>query len=423
VGGQFTVTVVGLPEGTVEASSREEAIDRAREAVGRFVSKGEFVKIEIEASTRRECSHHPRCSPARIPAMLVERTLYFSKPGHAADVLDVRRRASRVRTDLGLPAGTIFVARGESDAPDVSWECRFSSEEAHRRDLDARDRSEAFSRIREEMQGHRARFERHFFARDGRGDVDLEGVSLAPEEHTFATSDAELKGFLYLPPGVGPFPAMILNHGSTVDHESTDLSKPAVASVLVSWGLACFFPNRWGYGRSPGRYWKEDVTAEFGTAEYDSQLVRRLHREANDVIAALDYVASLDAVDADHVGVMGSSFGGTVSLVAAAKCDRFRCGIDFAGAAMNWERTPRLRELMKQAVRALEIPIFLLQAANDYSTGPTEELGAVLEREGKTYAAKVFPPFGVTKDEGHLFERAGSVVWGPEVRQFLERYL
>ena len=90
---------------------------------------------------------------------------------------------------------------------------------------------------------------------------------------------------------------------------------------------------------------------------------------------------------------------------------------------MNWERTPRLRELMKQAARALTRPIFLIQAENDYSTRPTSELAAVLEDEGKAHLAKIYPPFGVTKDEGHWFERSGAVVWGRDVRVFLERNL
>ena len=355
--------------------------------------------------------------------MIVERTLYFAKPGRAAAVLEVRRRASRVRRELGLDGGTIVVAHGDSDAPDVSWECRFRDAEEHRLDLEARDESDAFAKVRDEMRGQIERFERHVFEQIGPSELDLEGVSLAPVRHTFAVEDAELTGFLYLPPGDGPFPVVVLNHGSTVTQGSSDISKPSVASVLVSWGFACFFPNRFGYGESEGRYWREDVTSAFGTEDYDHELVTRLHREASDVVAALEYVTTLPSVDAERAAVMGSSFGGTVSLLAAAKCDRFRCAVDFAGAAMNWESTPKLRELMKQCARALEVPILLAQAENDYSVGPTRELSALLESQGKDYASHVFPPFGANRDEGHWLERAGSVVWGRHVRRFLERYL
>ena len=355
--------------------------------------------------------------------MLIERTLYFAKPGKAADVLETRRRGSRVRVELGLPAGTIYVRHGESDAPDVQWECRFESADEQARDLEARTKSEAFEKVRADMRELIERFERHILRVEAGGERSLEGVSLRPAERRFPGERGELTGFLYVPPGEGPFPCVVLNHGSGVTQNSTDLSKPSVASVLMTWGIACFFPNRWGYGRSPGAYWRDEVTAPFGTGEYDTQLVRRLHHEADDVVAALAFVESLDGIDSERIGVMGSSFGGTVSLLAAAKCDRFQCAIDFAGAAMNWEKTPRLRELMKQAARALETPIFLIQAENDYSTGPTRDLAKVLGREGKTFQSKIFPPFGVSQDEGHWFERAGSVVWGRDVRHFLESYL
>ena len=40
-----------------------------------------------------------------------------------------------------------------------------------------------------------------------------------------------------------------------------------------------------------------------------------------------------DAGDADSiVGVMGSSFGATNTLLAVAKCPDFRCAVEFVGA-------------------------------------------------------------------------------------------
>jgi dienelactone hydrolase len=130
-----------------------------------------------------------------------------------------------------------------------------------------------------------------------------------------------------------------------------------------------------------------------------------------------------DATDSGHIGVIGSSFGGTVTLLAAAKSARFRCAVEFAGAAMNWERTPRLRALMLDAASRLTQPIFFIQAANDYSARPTIELAASLEGTGKVVESKVYPAFGLTKDEGHLLYIQGPAFWGDDVRRFLERWL
>src|SRR6185437_5634626 len=112
------------------------------------------------------------------------------------------------------------------------------------------------------------------------------------------------------------------------------------------WGIASFLPHRRGYGASEGTAWRDDVSAEYGTDDYDRQLAARLDAESDDVLAALAVVSKLPEIDARHIGVMGSSFGGTTTLLAASKTDRFTCAIDFAGAAMNWDRTPGLRQLM-----------------------------------------------------------------------------
>ena len=93
--------------------------------------------------------------------MIVERTLYFAKPGKASDALELLRRGCAVRVALGLSAGTIYVRHGDSDAPDVQWECPFRTEKEQRADLEARGASAEFTAIREEMQTVIDRFERH----------------------------------------------------------------------------------------------------------------------------------------------------------------------------------------------------------------------------------------------------------------------
>ncbi len=361
----------------------------------------------------------------------LERTSYYAKPGRARDVLEVRRRASLVRQRLGLEVGRISLRAPGSDAgPDVQWECGFASLTAHDADLQARADSPEFEAVRAEMRRLVERFERHLIQWDDRpggepriAEVALEGHPIVPREVTFETGRGRLAGFLFLPPGEGPFPGMVANHGSGVHQGTTDRCRPSVAAWLLSLGIACFLPHRWGYGDSPGIPWRQEVTAEPGTGAYDLQLAGRLSREADDVAAALGFLQGVPEIVGDRVGVMGSSFGGTVSLLAASRCAGFRCAVNFAGAAMNWDRAPVLRQTMIDAALALTQPIFLIQAANDYSTAPTLELAASLGKAGKPHQAKVFPGFGASHDEGHFFERLGPQVWGPDIRGFLERYL
>jgi carboxymethylenebutenolidase len=363
--------------------------------------------------------------------MYIERTYYFAKPGKELETLAVRRKACRVRVGIGLPAGSIFVRAdaNEPNHPDVTWECGFASLEEHAADLAERAASPAFEAVRAEMRACIARFERHFFELastelpNGVGRLDPRGHSLAPRELAFRSGEHMLKGYLFLPPGSGPFPCMISNHGSTITQGTLDVSRPGSAALLMSWGIAVFLPHRHGYGNSPGPAWRSEVPAEPGTADYDAQLSTRLDRESDDVLAALDCVCGLETIRPDHIGVMGSSFGGTNTLLAAAKTEGFRCAIEFAGAAMNWEIAPLLREKMLAAARKAMPPIFFIQAANDYSIAPTLALAAARQAAGKPVQSAIYPAFGINAEEGHFLERSGFALWGDDVRRFLERHL
>jgi dienelactone hydrolase len=361
---------------------------------------------------------------------VIERTHYFALPGHADAVLARRRRACLVRLAEGLPVGEIFVRGqgGDGSEPDVTWQCRFPDAVAQLRDLEARAASAAFEAVRAEMRTHLARFERHVFAAADLGlpnfmrDTPIDGHPVVAREIAFTSGPYALKGWLHLPPGRGPFPCLITNHGSGIDKGTEDVSRPGTASLLMSWGIASFLPHRRGYGASQGPGWREEVPAQFGTPEYDAQLAKRLDTESDDILAALEVVSAQPEIDAAHIGVMGSSFGGTTTLLAASKTDRFTCAIDFAGAAMNWDRTPALRELMTRAALRVNMPLFLIQARNDYSIRPTQELAAALAGRPSVHS-RIFPAFGVNHHEGHLLESRGPAVWAAEVRAFLERYL
>lgn len=362
--------------------------------------------------------------------MIVERTHYFAHPGRSAEALAIRRCACAVRVGIGLPAGRILINREPAtDQPDVVWECRFRNAAAQEADLAARAASADFTAIRAEMHAAIRAFSRQVFAADdaplanGVTHVDLSGAPLVPREVAFPSAGRMLNGYLFLPPGDGPFPLMICNHGSGIDKGTLDVSRPGTASVLMSWGIASFLPHRHGYGNSPGAAWREEATAVFGTAEYDAQLSARLDRESDDVVAALACVSAMPEIRADHVGVMGSSFGGVNTLLAAAKSDRFRCAVEFAGAAMNWDRTPGLRALMTDAAKRLTQPIFFIQADNDYSIRPTRELTEALAGSGKIVRSEIYPAFGINNHEGHLLESRGPLVWADDVRRFLEQHL
>jgi dienelactone hydrolase len=360
---------------------------------------------------------------------IIERTHYFAKPGCRAEVLATRREACAVRLSIGLRAGEIVVGDGSGGAPDVAWQCTFENGSPREADMPFRAASQDFETVRKRMGALIDRFDRHVFETadlglpSGLRDTPLDGHPMVPREIAFASGGHSLTGYLHLPPGEGPFPLMITNHGSGIDKGTEDVSRPGTAAVLAAWGVASFLPHRRGYGNSSGPGWREEVCSPYGSDAYDLELARRLDAEAADILAALDIVAALPEIDSHHIGVMGSSFGGTTTLLAASRTDRFACAINFAGAAMNWDRTPALRALMLAAAARLSCPVYYIQAANDYSIRPTQEIPASLPRDGLKVQARIFPAFGANHHEGHLLESRGPTIWAESVRDFLEQHL
>lgn len=358
---------------------------------------------------------------------ITETTQYWARAGEAKAVLDTRIAASRIRLSLGLSAGTIRTRAGEGSGPDVTWTLAFPDATAHEADLAARAASPEFSAIRTRMGTLTSRFERLI---ESSADVPawvhphhISALNLMPRETEFVSAGRQLKGYLYTPPGPGPFPAIIYNHGSGLDQGSLDIVSPGVAAQFLSWGYAVYFPHRHGYGNSPGPSWRSEVPEPVFSEGYNRELLKRLDRESDDVVAAHDHLRKLDHIDPDRIAVAGSSFGGVNTLFAALKQPRFKAAVEFAGAAMNWDRNPLLAVAMIDAARTLVPPIFFAQARNDYSIRPTIELGEVRKSAGLPVEFKLYPAIGLTPMEGHLLAGRVPALWAADVQRFLGRYL
>jgi dipeptidyl aminopeptidase/acylaminoacyl peptidase len=251
----------------------------------------------------------------------------------------------------------------------------------------------------------------------------IEGHAVTPEEIAFPGGGRTLAGYLYLPPGTGPFPCLIDNHGSQLPPGTADLSHPQTAAFFHTLGCAYLFPHRAGYGKSPGPRLEDDVPAPRGTADHDWQMSERLKRENDDVIAALEFALSRPEIDRRRVAVMGSSLGGIHTLLALARDRRWRCGLDFSGGASQWKAHPIIKAMLLDAARTLTQPVCLIQPENDFNIAPTVEISALLSRLGRPHDAAIFPKWGADGAEAHRFCAAGQQIWGARVAAFLDRYL
>ncbi|HEV2283391.1 MAG TPA: alpha/beta fold hydrolase [bacterium] len=246
------------------------------------------------------------------------------------------------------------------------------------------------------------------------------------ERLLFPSAGRDLIAYRYVPaPGVGggdrggPVPAVVLNHGSGLEQDS----KPGVARVLTDAGYVVFVPFRRGYAGSPGPSRLEEVPAPAGAPGHDEQVCARLLAESDDVLAALRFVRAMPGVDPARVGVMGSSYGGINSLLAAARDGRLRACVSFAAAAMSWGPVPGLRPFLLRHVDTIRCPLLLLQAENDFDTSPSEALAARRRAADGVCERHLFPPFGASPIEAHQIWVHAPNLWAPVVLPFLARYV
>lgn len=249
--------------------------------------------------------------------------------------------------------------------------------------------------------------------------IDTDLTALARWRVTYPSADRDLAGYLFVPSGDGPFPTMIVNHGSAG-------FAPIVRDVAAEanrCGYAAFLPVRRGYHENPGPHWQSHLTAAEGSDAWGNQVVDALRQENDDVLAALDWLTRQPRIDTGRIGVMGVSFGGIMTLLAIGRINRFKVAVNFAAAAMTWERAPALQEALLDAVRATAVPLFLIQAQNDFSLAPTYVLGAEFARLGKTHETRIYAPNGTTPMEGHGLFTTGIPTWSADVERFLSRWL
>jgi dienelactone hydrolase len=242
------------------------------------------------------------------------------------------------------------------------------------------------------------------------------------QDVTFPSVGRELKGWLYKPEGKGPFPAIIWNHGS----EKQPRAHPELGKFYTSHGFVVFLPVRRGHEPSPGQYIQDSWEAYRKEASDPSKIAAKiiqLQEECNqDVVAAVEWIKKQQVVDAKNIAVTGCSYGGIQTLLASEKEIGVKAFVPFAPAAMTW-RNVALRERMSECVRNAKAPVFLIQAKNDYSTGPSEVLGPLLSARGGLYRNKVYPEFGTTPQEGHggfACWDEGIAIWGNDVLSFLK---
>ena len=252
-----------------------------------------------------------------------------------------------------------------------------------------------------------------------------QSTGVTGETVEFSSGEKTLHGLIYKPEGSGPFPVLLYNHGSASGLLNNEAFE-RIAPILVKHGWVFFAPYRRGQGLSAdaGPYIGDEIDkarANGGLPAAAQTMVQLLSTDhLQDQMAALAWLKNQPFTKAKRIAVMGNSFGGIETVLGATQ-ESYCAAVDVAGGAEIWDMAPTLQEVMKNAVQGSKVPMFFLQAENDYDVTPSRTLYEAMRVAGGSAQIKIYPPYGSSKSDGHSFAYRGADIWKSDVLDFLDR--
>ena len=153
--------------------------------------------------------------------------------------------------------------------------------------------------------------EERTFQRVYLADVEYTEVSFRNE-----TQDLDLAGMLFVPDGEGPFPAVVIIHGSQASHRDSNWYL-TLSSYMQKNGVAVLLPDKRGCEKSQGDWY---------TSSFEDL--------ATDTLAAIDFMKSQDSVEVAQIGIIGLSQGGIIAPIVASQSPDLDFVINMVGPSV-----------------------------------------------------------------------------------------
>lgn len=167
----------------------------------------------------------------------------------------------------------------------------------------------------------------------------VEAQEATKHEVCFQSDGVTLSGTVHLPQGDGPFPAMVLVHGSG---KAGRLER--YGEQLAQRGIVVLTYDKRGVDRSGGRYCP-GIAPWFMCFQPPSSVYDQL---AHDAAAAVEKVAQHPQVDQHKIGLWGISQGGWIAPVAASLNPKIDFLVQLSAPAVTLREENHIGKLMNQ---------------------------------------------------------------------------
>ena len=262
------------------------------------------------------------------------------------------------------------------------------------------------------------------------GDLDTplrEAVHTVPVPGT----DSTIVITSFRPPGAGPFPWIVLSHGSATTAEANRaMGRYRPLPAIREWvrrGYAVVAPVRRGYGASGGHF--GDAYGSCARPDFR----RAGEGAALDLLATVAWAKTEPDLDGKRWLLVGQSAGGFASIYTASKHpDGLVAVLAFApGRAGDPEKRPgepcasdQMAALYASIAPRVAVPILWFYAENDQYIGPrVQKLWFESFRSaGGRGELVVIPPFPERVGHGVFPSTRGIPLWTSAVSRFFATY-
>jgi dienelactone hydrolase len=264
------------------------------------------------------------------------------------------------------------------------------------------------------------------------GPVDIEGTQSRRQLWLVPSTDPSvlMRTTVFRPPGEGPFPLVVMNHGTTQNPVHRQyfpiLEFEAAALWFVEQGFVVAAPQRPGHGETGGIFLEDQANCA------PSDFLDAGRAGAANIQSAIDYMMTQSFVLKDGVIVVGQSGGGWDTLALASQNPPMvRSAIEFEGGRgghfggkpNNNCHPENLVAAAREFGNTAQIPVLMIYTQNDTFFGPalSKQLYEAWTEAGGIAEYHLLAPF---KEDGHfLLGYPDSVpVWSPIVAKFLGQH-